>query len=227
MTFNTGNDLIEADDLVGLIADTGVAIAGLQELSPRNAEALERSLQEELPHRVLYGEYFNGKGLLSRYPVLEHERFEVPSGRSYLRAKLEIDDREVGVFVAHPPPPDPRFLELAASPYSCQDVAAMLQRASLDIPTLFIGDFNCVPVNRSYRLMHRAGLIDTFRAAGRGPGLTYPVRYQYAGIPVPRMARLDYIWATWHFLPVGSAVLKAPGSDHRPVVSHLALAAKT
>jgi endonuclease/exonuclease/phosphatase family metal-dependent hydrolase len=230
LTFNTGNDLIEPSDLIGVIARTGAAITGLQELSPKNADALQASLRDELPHRVLYGEFFNGKGLMSRYPMLEHERFDVPSGRSFLRAKLLVPGahgseaaRTVTVFVAHPPPPDPRRLELAASPFSYQDVAAVLQRASLDTPTLLIGDFNCVRANRAYQLLRKAGLIDTFRASGRGSGRTYPVRQQHARVPVPRIFRLDYIWVTRHFLPVRSEVLRAPGSDHRPVFSSLEL----
>jgi endonuclease/exonuclease/phosphatase family metal-dependent hydrolase len=230
LTFNTGNDLIEPSDLIGVISQTGAAITGLQELSPKNADALQASLRDELPHRVLYGEFFHGKGLLSCYPILEHERFDVPSGRSYLRAKLLVKaahalgtGRTVTVFVAHPPPPDPRRLELAASAYSYQDVAALLERASLDTPTLLIGDFNCVRANRAYQLLRKAGLIDTFRAAGRGSGRTYPVRQQHARVPVPRIFRLDYIWVTRHFLPVRSEVLRAPGSDHRPVFSRLEL----
>jgi endonuclease/exonuclease/phosphatase family metal-dependent hydrolase len=230
LTFNTGNDLIEPSALIGVIAQTGATITGLQELSPKNADALQTSLRDELPHRVLYGEFFHGKGLLSCYPILEHERFEVPSGRSFLRATLQFATdhafraaRTVTVFVAHPPPPDPRFLELAASVYSHQDVTALLKRASLDTPTLLIGDFNCVRANRAYQLLRKAGLIDTFRVAGRGMGLTYPVRQQHARVPVPRIFRLDYIWVTRHFLPVRSEVLRAPGSDHRPVFSRLEL----
>ncbi len=222
MTFNTANDLVEPDELIAMIARSDATIVGLQELSPRNARAVEAGLRDEFPHRVLHAEYFRGKGLLSRYPLLDYERFELPSGRPYIEARLAVQSRLVTVFVAHPPPPDLRRLQVA-SPIASQDIRALLRRTSLHAPTLLIGDFNCVRTSLNYHLLRQSGLIDTFRAVGRGRGRTYPARRQHVPIGLPPLVRIDYIWATPHFLPLASWLESSVGSDHLPVVSELAL----
>jgi endonuclease/exonuclease/phosphatase (EEP) superfamily protein YafD len=58
---------------------------------------------------------------------------------------------------------------------------------------------------------------------GAGWGLTSPTRYQHLPIPLPRLVRIDYIWATPHFVPLAGAVGLHIGSDHLPVICALAL----
>ena len=222
MTFNTANDFVRSDTLIAILAESSASIVGLQELSPENARALANSLRAQFPYRILHGAHVDGKGLLSCYPIREHERFPLASGRSYIEAELVVEDRIVSVFVAHPPPPNYRRLEVA-SPHATPDITMLLDRVSPTTPTLLIGDFNFVRPSRNYRLVRRTGLIDTFREVGQGRGLTYPTRAQPAAIPLPPLLRIDYIWATSHFVPLASWVGSGGGSDHLPVVSVLAL----
>ena len=222
MTFNAANDLVKPADLIAMIGRSGADVIGLQELSPRNSDSLAASLHEDFPYRIVYGKYFDGKGLLSRHPMHEYERLELPSGRSSIAAQLEIDHRGVSLFVVHPPPANYRRLEVV-SPLLRPDIEMVLSRASLGRPTLLIGDLNLFAGSSSYRLLQQVGLIDTFREAGHGAGLTFPVRGQRRAIPLPRLVRIDYIWATTHFLPLLSWVGSDVGSDHLPVISALAL----
>jgi endonuclease/exonuclease/phosphatase family metal-dependent hydrolase len=222
LTFNTGNDLIAPNDLVAMIDRSGATVVGLQELSSRNAIALEEARLGCLPHHILYGEYINGKCLLSRYPIQGHEWLRLASSRTVIDARLEIEGRVVSVFVTHPSPPDYRRLEVK-SRSALQDIVTVLDRMASGIPTLLLGDFNMVRRSQGYRLLEQAGLVDTFCAVGSGRGLTYPTRHQYKRIRLPRMVRIDYIWASRHFVPVASWVGPALGSDHLSLFSEVVL----
>jgi endonuclease/exonuclease/phosphatase family metal-dependent hydrolase len=222
MTFNTANDFIAPHDLVTTIDRSGAAIVGLQELSERNAAALEAAQLESLPYRVLFGEYINGKGLLSRYPIAASERFALPSGRSAIEAHVLIEGQKTTVFVIHPPPPDPRRLEVV-SRLGLADVKMLAARLPFDRPTLVLGDFNFARGTRGYRLLRRAGLIDTYRVAGVGPGATYPVRRQGINVSLPRLLRLDYIWVSRHFVPLQTWRGPVTDSDHLPLLSRVDL----
>jgi vancomycin resistance protein VanJ len=222
MTFNTANDFISPADLVAVIESSNASIVGLQELSERNAAALDTSLLSTFPHRWLYGEHIRGKGLLSRFPIVELDHFELPSGRLYLHGAIDVSGCTVQVFVAHLPPGDYRKLQ-AIDPVALVDLELLLKRIDVQRPTLLLGDFNVVSRSRIYRRLRAVGLVDTFRVAGRGPGFTYPRRHAHRPIPLPRLIRIDYIWATPHFTPLRSRVLPGIGSDHQPVISDLEL----
>jgi vancomycin resistance protein VanJ len=222
MTFNTANDFIAPADLVDMLRESNAAIAGLQELGERNAAALDMSLRDVFPHRWLYGEHIRGKAFLSRFPIVDLEHFDLPSGRLYIHATIDMNGLGVQVFVAHLPPGDYRKLQ-AIDPVALVDLELLLGRVDAGQPTLLLGDFNVVTRSRIYRRIRRAGFVDTFRVAGRGPGFTYPTRHAHRPIPLPRLMRIDYIWATQHFRPVRSWVARGMGSDHQAVVAELEL----
>lgn len=222
LTFNTANDFVAPDDLIALIDGTRPQIAGLQELSARNAAALDRASAISLPHRFLYGGHVDGKGLLSSFPIEDCRRFELASGRSAIESAIHIQGRDVAVFVAHPLPPSYRR-PASSLARGVDDVRSLLRRVPNDRPALLLGDFNFVRGSPGYRLVRRAGFVDIYRAAGSGPRLTYPTRHQYVRVPLPRMLRIDYIWATPHFAPVASWVGPHLGSDHRSLFAEVTL----
>ena len=222
MTFNTGNDFVEPTQLTAMLREYKADVISLVELSPRNANALKDDLHDEYPHRVLFGKKFDGKGLLSRYPLEKHEFFTLLTPRPYIYSEIRIGDRKLTVFAVHAPAPNFRQLEVRSA-YIEPEIKLLIDRGRLDEPTLYMGDFNFIAPSATYRLMQEAGLIDTFRAAGTGKGSTFPTRFQYAPVRLPLMVRIDYIWATNHFQPVSSHVALGHGSDHRPVISDLEL----
>lgn len=222
LTFNTANDFMTPDNLETVLEARDVAIAGLQELGRRNAAALEERLLDRFPYRAIHGERINGKALLSRFPMHDVEWFSLPSGRPYLEARLTIAGVPVQVVVAHLPPGDYRRLQ-TVHPYAGADLELLLGRIDTAHPAILMGDFNVISRSQNYRRVRRMGLIDTFRAAGRGTGPTFPMRHSHAPIPLPRLIRIDYIWVTRHFEPVWSAVAPSLGSDHAPVISEVRL----
>jgi len=222
MTFNTANDFLEPMHLISILHEHKADIVSLVELSPRNSDALKDTLLDEYPYRVLFGKNFDGKGILSRHPIEKHEFFTLLTPRPYIHAELTVAHRKMTVFVVHAPAPNYRQLEVRSA-YCEPEIRLLIQRGHINNPTIYMGDFNFVAPSATYRLMREAGLIDTFRAAGSGRGLTFPTRFQYAPIRLPLMLRIDYIWATKHFQPVSSYVAPGYGSDHLPVISDLDL----
>jgi vancomycin resistance protein VanJ len=222
MTFNTANDFVQPIHLLTMLRESEADVIALVELSPLNADALKENLLAEYPHRVLFGKHFDGKGLLSRYPIERHEMFTLMTARPYIEAQVSVEGHPVTVFVVHAPAPNYRQLEVRSA-YCEPEINMLIQRGKLDTPTIYLGDFNFIAQSATYRLLVNAGLTDTFRAAGKGAGLTFPTRFQYARIRLPLMLRIDYIWTTKHFKALASHVGLGYGSDHLPVVSDLAL----
>jgi endonuclease/exonuclease/phosphatase family metal-dependent hydrolase len=222
MTFNTGNDFIQPMHLIGMLREYDADIIGLVELSPHNADALQENLQAEYPHRLLLGRRFDGKGLLSRYPIRQHQFFTLLTVRPYIEAGVMVGDREITVFLVHTTAPNYRQLEMSRSANIAAEIQSLVKRGHLDKPTIYMGDFNCVDLSPEYKLLKDAGLTDTFRAVGSGAGRTFPTRFQYLPVRMPLMVRIDYIFVTSHFRPISSRVGLGYGSDHLPVISEIA-----
>src|SRR3954452_15398814 len=73
LTYNVGNGLAEASRLASFVRDSGADIVGLQEIDAHQAAALNGAAAEVYPYRVLLGSGFSGRGLLSKYPILDEE----------------------------------------------------------------------------------------------------------------------------------------------------------
>lgn len=216
MTYNVVSDSLPADDLVEALRHSNADIIALQELGPWQAQVLESALLDEYPYRALSGGYVIGKGLLSRYPILDPQFVDLAEGSHNLIAHIQVGDRLISVFVAHPPAPgfhvDGKFF--GESPLHAAQICALLKLASPDEPTLLLGDFNMTDQHESYALLNEAGFIDSFRAAGWGFGATFPA----IALPFP-LVRIDYIWSSPQLVPINSYVGEDAGSDHLPVIS--------
>ena len=82
-----------------------------------------------------------------------------------------------------------------------------------------MGDFNMVQVQAEYRRYLAAGMIDAFREAGTGRGLTYPVRR--AGFRLRPLIRIDFIWHTRHLFAKRAWLGIDYGSDHLPIFAEI------
>src|SRR5579859_148521 len=105
MTFNIGNGLAPAPRVVSLLRQVDADIVGLQEVAVDQANAVERDLAGMYPYQLLTSTGFSGKGLLSRFPVLEGERLALYPGRPDLLAVVDCGGVKLRVLIAHPPPP--------------------------------------------------------------------------------------------------------------------------
>lgn len=75
MTYNVAHSLTPPETLVTALRTSGADIIALQELVQPQARAIEQNLSDLYPYQALYGYGIPGKGLLSRYPILEEELF--------------------------------------------------------------------------------------------------------------------------------------------------------
>jgi vancomycin resistance protein VanJ len=220
MTYNTGCGLVEPDNLVAALLASNADIIALEETTPEEVPLLDAALSEAYPYRVLYGYGIPGIGLLSRYPIVEHELFDL-SARifPYLRARLDVEGRPLTLIAAHPPPPGFDRRRISYATPGRPDFPLLADVAVSNSPTLLIGDFNTSDQSESYRQLTEAGLRDAFREAGWGFGLTFPA--SGANISLPPLVRIDYIWYTPDFRAMRAWTGPDAGSDHLPVMAQL------
>jgi vancomycin resistance protein VanJ len=248
MTYNLGDSLAVPEVMVSVLRSSEADIIALQELADEQAAAIERGLRDLYPYQVLYGHGVSGKGLLSRYPILEEELFYLQSQRlPYLRIILQVPLRPcpstslrtssgqalamdgagpgsqttpVTVIVAHPPPPSLRRDGYHIHPQAAAEIVSIAQMTTASGPGILVGDFNLTDQNDNYALLSDAGLNDVFRAAGWGFGATWPARSRIGLLRL--FVRIDYIWHSAHFRAIHAWVGPDAGSDHLPVLARLA-----
>lgn len=218
MAYNVGSGWAQPDDLIAALQDSGADVVALLEVAPWQADELSEALEDLYPYRVLYGYGVTGKGLLSRYPILEEELFSLPTSHmTHLRATLNVDGMPLNLIAAHPPRP---HIGRGGFYYSRghDDIVTLAEMAaSADGPTIMLGDFNTSDLGEDYALVANTGLTDAFRVAGWGFGLTFPNR----PLPFRPVTRIDYIWYSEHFYAVRAWVGPDAGSDHLPVLAEL------
>lgn len=220
VTYNLGSGLARYDALVDLLRESDADIIALEELTIWQAADLETTLQEAYPYRALHGNSIYGKGLLSRYPILEESGpIRLHTFMTHMVATLDVDGQPLTVIIAHSPRPIFIGTGYFYPPGTSADYHALAALATSGEPTLMLGDFNANDQSNLYRLLKDAGLHDTFCEAGWGFGSTYP---QAQGIiMIPPLVRIDYIWHTDHFTASQAWVGPDAGSDHRPLLAEL------
>ncbi len=209
--------------LLDLLREAGADIVGIQELSAAQANALDRDLRELYPYQVLHGIGIPGEGLLSRYPIRESEVFLLAGHRlTHIRATVEVDGVPLTVITAHPPPLGVHDGGYRAHPAAQAEIEALVAMATSGGPVILLGDFNTTDQGDLYRLAADAGLVDAFRVAGWGLGLTWPAAPIGGRLALPPLIRIDFVWHTAHFQAVRAWVGPGVGSDHLPVLAELA-----
>lgn len=223
MTYNVGIERIPPERLVSFLRGSRADVIGLQELGANQAIAVSEELSEQYPFQALHGGGVDGIGLISRYPIVEEELHRRETYRlPHLQTRLMIGehDVEVGVIVAHPPPPDFGRGMCRIDPVVADEIAWLAQLALDSQPSIILGDFNMVDQNDNYRLLSRNGLIDSYREVGWGFGATWPSQALW---PFPAVARVDYVWHSSQWRAVNARVEENAGSDHLPVFVELVL----
>ena len=217
MSYNFGNGLASPDSLITVINGSGADIVAMQDMTLNQIEGLKLGLLNVYPFQVIHGAGISGIGLLSRYPILEDQLFSLRGSNPYLQAKLQVGDDILTVIVVHPPV---SFGPGGPDAPSRADLPVLAEMAVKNDTTVLLGDLNFTDQNEGYSCLQRARLVDAFRAAGFGLGLTYPKR-RYSGAPFLPLIRIDYIFVTDDILPVRAWVGEDGGSDHLPVLAEL------
>lgn len=219
LQYNIAEGRTPLDDLLHTLRESEADVITLQEVETSQAEIIHKDLLDVYPYQI--AEINGGAGLLSRYPIREHSYLDL-SGRSYLRADLDINGQALVVVSAHP---EVAYMDLQNWNYSSRSRSALISLADIasrGTPMLIAGDFNMVDQSADYDIMLQAGLHDVFREQGWGFGPTYPTKHAVAPIRMTPFLRIDFIWHTSHLRTLRAWVGADSGSDHLPVFAVLA-----
>jgi len=165
-------------------------------------------------------------GLLSQYPILEHDASTDPP---YMRAVVAPPATDpIVVYVVHPLPA--RFVHLGDIPVGIDTsvrelaIAFIRRRVEEDVAArrsvIVLGDINATEREPAYAELS-AGLRDAHLDAGGGPGSTWrppPLAFLPFGL-----LRIDYVLATPDLVPTSSTVDCSLPSDHCRVDADLAI----
>lgn len=231
-TYNVGNGRADPDKLVSVVRTNEVDIVGLQELNDSQASRMQSALGVDYPHRALFPGGFAGKGIVSRYPILQATQVHLGPERPDLVVTLDVDGTELSVISAHPPPPRFRKTSVSFDPSTIRQIEALADLAIERKPAILLGDFNFVQRSKEYMLVKSKGLWDAFHESGGGYGSTLPRRigpwrrFQRLNkllrwVRLIPMARVDFIWYTQPIRSLASWVGEDAGSDHLPVLARL------
>ena len=235
MTINVGNGQAPDDQLIEALIAGDADIVAMQELNHRQAAFLRSALADHYPERYFFGDSYEGKGLLSRFPVTAAEPLNLVIGRPDVIARLDIAERQVTAIVGHPMPPRIGRHGIVFAHRSRRHIVQLGQRMRDASPAIMLGDFNMTPRHAAHARFRRLGLHDAFGEAGESRGATFPVRLgpvhglgtmgkpgqAISRLPLVPVVRYDYIWHTGEFETVAAWIGPDAGSDHLPVMARL------
>jgi endonuclease/exonuclease/phosphatase (EEP) superfamily protein YafD len=234
LTFNVGGvrRLDTPSPLVQAIQAEAADVVALQEVPWWIFAALKDALRGDYPYQAGWPDALT----LSRLPILDAAYFRL-SNDGYLcqRVDLAAGEGRIALFNVHVLRPtleaDKRQNLLRwATTYDPSWREPQLdtlldQMHGVEGPLLLTGDFNQTEWSGAYRRL-TAELQDSFRAAGAGPGHTFPSHWGPWRVPLP-LVRIDYIFHSEEFVTIRSYVGPDAGSHHLPVAADLSYRSKS
>ena len=201
-------------------------------------------------NRVFPGRFSTGVGefiMISRFPITQVQALTGPRWRNAPAAMFKVDwpGHPITVFAVHIPTPRPDFLRLRGHGFLAElllgktrgrfeayagairqrvEVARWLEAriAEESGPVLAVGDFN-MPSWGCLHARFTSRLTDSFEAAGRGFGFTFP---GFTRNPVSFFGpwlRIDYLFANREWTPLTCQTEPHRPSQHRCVAARFAL----
>lgn len=203
-------------------------LVALQELTPVVAAMVRREFRTRYPYqqlRPLDRSSTKGVGLLSRFPLSNvtyddaygGQHVTVQIGKRYLKLinlhlMIPFGGRGSGHALAFDPSVRARQLEkLKLAVEAAPELEGLI----------VVGDFNLSDREAGYRDLADL-MTDAYRSTRRGFGLTFPTGRAYGGVPLPLLARLDYVWLKG-LEPRSAHRDCRSGSDHCAVIADIRL----
>lgn len=175
-------------------------LVALQELTPEVAAMVRREFGTRYPYQQLRpsdrSTSTKGIGLLSRFPLTKVGYNDDYGGQ---HATVQIGERELKLINLHLMIPF-GGRESDRPPAFDPDIRArQLEKLKLTVKAapeleglIVVGDFNLSDREPGYRELTDL-MTDAYRSTRRGFGFTFPTGRAYAGVPLPLLARLDYV----------------------------------
>jgi len=238
VTFNTLWDNRTRNNLLQWFRDTDADIIFLQEITVDAAKQMRTELADAYPYQPVStdSDLWGGNYILSRLPVstFEYVDLGVPNSMQPQRITASINGMSFAAYNIHLewPMSSERPLKAQISRLSptlgfaagydntirnlqIERLKTHLQNETL--PFFMAGDFNTSDQSPSYKLL-ATSLNDSFREAGNGFGMTWPVAsVQKLPSFVPPLIRIDYVFHNDGFLALDARPGSPMGSDHLPL----------
>jgi len=215
-----------AASLIATVQRTSPDVIVIQEYSPAFDDALRPALAGEYAYQIRKPQADNGDGwaVYSRRPLLAPIDTALQLHRSKRQARfaVRIADREVVVYALHLT--SPQSLEKIGR--NRAEVADLVELIATETkPVILAGDFNFTDSTANAAALRAKGMRDAHDLAGDGRGSTWrfrklPLAYRLPGF------RIDHIYVGPQLTCTSARVLDIAGSDHRPILADIALAAK-
>lgn len=233
MSCNAQYGRADGTSLLARIDEHRPDVLVIQEYTPAMHARLGGRLRERMPHSaVAPRDDAFGMAIYSRRefvePAAPYPALPKPDGigrwacsEPQIRAVVSVGGRQVVVQGVHTLPPI-RPSYLAEQRMLIRALAAWA--AHEPRPVILAGDFNHDSASQSARWLSRAGLANAHAAAGDGRGLTWPDG-ELAGLWRILGFRIDHVFIGRGLQCEWSRVVGSIGSDHRPIVARVGIAA--
>lgn len=233
MTINVGNGLAPDGQVLRALRESDADIIGIEELNRRQAQLLEKALNDAYPYTAFFGDSFEGRGLLSRFPFVSAELVYLIPDRPDVVASVDVGPMVLTVIVGHPRPQIMRRGRVKFEMASLRQILGLARLAHGQPPAILLGDFNMGPRHPGYARFRQLGLGDAFAEAGSGRGSTFPIRLGMASTGPDRehrrkiraipVKRFDHIWHTPDLVADRAWIGPDAGSDHASVMARILL----
>ncbi len=233
MTANLWNGLAPDAQVIEAIRSSGADVIGLEELNRRQAKVIEDATGDLYPWISTFGDSYEGRGVLSRLPLVSVELVPLVADRPDVLAVVDTGAVLLSIIVGHPRPQILRRGRVRFQMSSLRQILRLARLASEQSPAVLLGDFNMSPRHPGYTRFEKLGLTDAYVAGGAGAGRTFPIRMRVAGaerdpdfariVSTPPIKRFDHIWHTPNIRTDQAWIGPDSGSDHASVMARLIL----
>lgn len=208
--------LVGVDEVIGLITDTQPDIAVLREVGVTQVAELRTAFESDYPYTINFQHAdIDGFLIISRYPLANSEITQLGGGRQVGITNIKVDSKSVHLVAPHPTNAlhgiEERNQQLTA-------IAKYVETAPR--PLIVVGDLNVTMWSGWYKGIERAGVRNVRVGHGimptwKVPDAIFPETLVY--IP------LDHILVSEAIGVFSAQALPTPGSDHQPILAHLAI----
>jgi endonuclease/exonuclease/phosphatase (EEP) superfamily protein YafD len=233
MTINVGNGFAPDHRVLNALRNSDAGIVGIEELNRRQAQVLAEALGDVYPHTAFFGDSYEGRGILSRFPLVSAEIVALIADRPDLHAVVEIGPLLLTVIVGHPRPQIMQRGRVKFPTASLCQIMRLGQLALAESPAVLLGDFNMSPRHPGYARFQGLGLVDAYATAGSGRGWAFPIRLGVKGtgrdpehrrqVRMIPIKRFDHIWHTADLVTERAWIGPDAGSDHASVMARILL----
>jgi len=234
LSHNVGQDLPDYDYIDKLIRESAADLVFLQEVTGEYVDEHWPRLLDLYPYQAqgtLVDEKRIGMGVLSKYPITQHEEIKLDPESLMLQQRVVANwkGKDISLYNVHTTYPwvrlrrDPWLHRIPWPVYDDsvrqREIDALLRTLQGESnPVIAAGDFNLTERSEDHVKLTRF-LRDAFSESGRGPGFTWPANRTPTVMirPAIPFVRIDYVFHSPAFTSTAAQVLPRTGSDHKPL----------